>query len=107
MTIAASTLESLGLEAGLCAVGVTSADPFPQARADLEHLIARRDLGHIDHPRHDVAIDQEVLPESFAWRQPVAGEHREGFGEQSAHARILRYRPETVGRRRRVATPPR
>lgn len=36
MTIDATALRSLGIEAGLCAVGVTSADPFPQVRVDLE-----------------------------------------------------------------------
>ncbi len=34
-------LESIGLAAGLCAVGITSADPFPAVRVDLEARKAR------------------------------------------------------------------
>ena len=36
-----SELESIGLAAGLCAVGATSADPFPATRHDLETRKAR------------------------------------------------------------------
>jgi len=36
-----AALQRIGLEAGLCAVGATTADPFPSTRADLEERKAR------------------------------------------------------------------
>ncbi len=87
-----TTLRSTGTSPRSTSIAVTSAPVStsasvsePRPGTDLDHAIARPDLGEPRHATHGVRIDDEVLPESAARVQAVGGQQLGDVASAEGH----------------------